>query len=101
MAGWARRCWRERTSRNRQLILAAGNMLNLKTHEGEWKHMSEEVPRRWFLGGKSFPLLFSTKTGCKLSTQSAEEPTFGMASLQVAGIPPLKIHFPLCQTQSF
>ena len=46
MAGRASRCWHERTSRNRQLILAAGNTLNLKTHEGEWKHMSEEVPRK-------------------------------------------------------
>ena len=77
MAGRASRCWRERTSRNRQLILAAGNILNLKTHEGEWKHMSEKVPRKCFFPGeKSFPPLLSTKMGCKLSTKSAGEPKY-------------------------
>ena len=45
MAGRASRCRRERTSRNRQLIVAAGKVLDLKTREGEWKHMVEEAPR--------------------------------------------------------
>jgi hypothetical protein len=46
MTGWTSRRWRERARHNRQHGLTAGNVLDLKTSECEWKHMSGEAPRR-------------------------------------------------------
>jgi hypothetical protein len=56
ITGRASRCWRERTSRNRQQVLAARNVLDLKTSECELKHMSKEAHRRWFVGAKNISL---------------------------------------------
>jgi hypothetical protein len=80
LAGGASPCSAGRTSSNRQDGLALNNLLDLKTGEREREYLQKSTSAMVYGSRKHVSSPFSTKPGCKLSTQSAEDPKLGMAS---------------------
>ncbi len=78
LAGGVSRCSAGRTSSNRQDGFALNHLLDLKTGEREREYVQKSISKMVYASRKHFSSPFSTKPGCKLSTRSAEDPTFGI-----------------------